>query len=95
MISLFSSITNDTEADKRLWDEIFGCVNYLKIPFDTIMSMPVFVRKYWIMRHNEKQEEIKKSNENPNGKSGSIEGNALNAYAEMEQSNNKHKNISK
>lgn len=68
-------------------DEIWGCVNYLKIPYDTVMyNMPVYIRKFWIMKHNETV-----ANENASKASGgngnTIDGQAINTYAQLEQSN--------
>lgn len=84
LISLFSSISNNPEAENALWDEIWGCVNYVKIPYETVMyEMPVYIRKYWIKRHNEANDPGKHND----GKPKTVDGAALNAYAEMEQSN--------
>lgn len=67
-------------------DEIWGCVEYLKIPFDTLWEMPVYLRKYWIIRHNEKvkKEENQQIN-NGNGSVKTINGDGVNAYAKLEQ----------
>lgn len=84
MINLFSLISNNAEAENALWDEIWGCVNYVKIPYNTVMyEMPVYVRKYWIKRHNDANNPDK----HRDGKTQTVDGSALNAYAEMEQSN--------
>lgn len=73
-------------------DEIWGCVEYIKIPFDTLWSMPVYLRKYWIQRHNQKvASEDQNNSTSGNGSAGAprtISGNAVNAYAKLEQ--NKH-----
>ena len=88
LINLFSLISNNPEAENALWDEIWGCVNYIKIPYETVMhEMPVYVRKYWIKRHNDANNPDKQNN----GNTKSIEGYALNSYAEIEQSNLKRK----
>jgi hypothetical protein len=79
-------MSNDgvSDAEKKLWDELWGCVNYLKIPFDTIMTMPVYIRKFWILKHNEAT-----SQENSQSKGGSsvVDGQSINAYAQIEQGN--------
>lgn len=85
LISLFSSISNHYEAEQALWDEIWGCVNYIKIPYDTIMNMPVYIRKFWIKKHNEANNISNTSNQNKTEKN--ISGIAINSYAEMEQNN--------
>ena len=71
-------------ADKQLWDELWGCVNYLKIPFETVMSMPVYIRKFWILKHNET---VNKENAPNSGKTSTIDGQSINAYAQIEQGN--------
>ena len=72
------------DAEKRLWDELWGCVNYLKIPYNTVMTMPVYIRKFWIMKHNEVTSQ---QNSSGDGKTNTINGAALNAYAQLEQNN--------
>lgn len=86
LISLFSSISNNPEAEQALWDEIWGCVSYVKIPYETVMyNMPVYVRKYWIQRHNEANAPEKNSGSAVN----TVDGASINTYAKMEQSNRK------
>lgn len=80
LISLFSSISNDQESYQALWDELYGCNNYLKIPFDTLMDMPVHIRKYWIHKYNA---ENKEDTSTPN--TSTISGINLNTYASLEQ----------
>lgn len=69
-------------------DEIWGCVKYIGIPYETVMKMPVRQRKEWIRRHNNEQDNIKKKENNSSG-SHSITGSALNKYAAMNQSMDK------
>ena len=71
-------------ADKNLWEELWGCVNYLKIPFETVMSMPVYIRKFWILKHNEATNQ---RNSGQEGKTTTIDGQSINAYAQIEQGN--------
>jgi sarcosine oxidase delta subunit len=80
LISLFSLISNDHESYQNLWDELYGCNNYLKIPFDTLMDMPVHIRKYWIHKYNA---ENKEDTSTPN--TSTISGMNLNTYASLEQ----------
>lgn len=68
--------------EESFWEEIWGCVNYIKIPYETVMNMPVRERKIWIQRHNIEQERLK-GNDNHNGVD--ITGEAINKYASMEQ----------
>ena len=34
--------------------EIYGCMEYMHISYDTLMRMPIRQRKYFIKRHNAK-----------------------------------------
>lgn len=51
---------------------------------DTIMNMPIQDRKYYIMKHNADEAELKAEIEG-DGESHTIEGEALNAYAKVSQ----------
>lgn len=76
---LFSSISPDYETNLK--EELFGCFKYIGIPFETLDKMPIRDRKYYIIKHNEYVErENAKYNEG-----GSIQGEALDAYTDMEQ----------
>lgn len=87
LTNLFLSTSNDGTADKKLWEEIWGCVNYLKIPYETVMhDMPVYVRKFWIMKHNETVSNENKTNA-AGGNASTIDGQAINSYARLEQRN--------
>jgi hypothetical protein len=84
---LFLSLSDEKgEAFNGLMEEIWGCVEYLKIPYDTVMEMPVYLRKFWIMKHNGA---VAKQNKNNDPNSSTITGDAINTYAKMEQSNEK------
>ena len=88
LTSLFLSQPDDGgKALSQLMDEIWGCVEYLKIPFDTLWTMPVYLRKYWILRHNEKVSAENGNSMTSQGKGSprTITGNAVNAYARLEQ----------
>jgi len=85
LTSLFFS-TWPSDYEKTLTDEIWGCVKYIGIPYDTIMRMPIHVRKYFIRKHNEDQES-KSGAYNSNTRH--ISGEALNQYASMEQKNSR------
>lgn len=86
LTNLFSSITFDNEYEKDFWDEIFGCVNYMKLPYETVMNMPVYIRKLWINRHNQRCQEEKEAYNKENGgyQKSDI---SINAYAKLEQQN--------
>ena len=47
--------------------------------------MPVYIRKFWIKKHNEANNISNTSNQNKTEKN--ISGIAINSYAEMEQNN--------
>ena len=74
-------MSKDEMAEKRLWDELWGCVKYLEIPYETVRDMPVYIRKFWILKHNEANSERTNTGE----KSNSVDGDAINAYAQLEQ----------
>ena len=83
-------MSKDETAEKYLWDELWGCINYLKMPYDTVLQMPVYIRKFWILKHNEVNQNSK--NENSDSNSTTVNGIALNTYAQMEQ---KQQNVPK
>ena len=80
--------TVDTNVfELNFWEEIYGCVKYIGIPYDTVMAMPVQDRKTWIQKHNI---EAKKKDTPPDVKergSGNISGEMLNGFAKREQQN--------
>ena len=51
---------------------------------DTLMNMPIQDRKYFIMKHNADEAELKAEIEGA-GDTHTIEGEALNAYAKVSQ----------
>ena len=65
-----------------LLNEIWGCVKYIKLPYDTVMNMPVYARKQWIQKYNAEMEEIEqmRNNQPKNGHSV-VSGSMLNSYA--------------
>lgn len=72
----------------NFWNEIYGCVNYLNLPYETVMDLPIYVRKFWIKKHNHAVEEEQAEMERAKlGQSGvdTISGEGLNAFAEQEQ----------
>lgn len=87
----FSILPNEYEA--RLDREIWGCVKYIGIPYETVMRMPIYKRKNFIRMHNEEQEGIKQKEEAANNKN-KVNGELINNFAKMEQANqiNREKN---
>ena len=67
-----------------LLNEIWGCVKYIKLPYDTVMNMPVYARKQWIQKYNAEMEEIEqmRNNQPKNGHSV-VSGSMLNSYAKQ------------
>ena len=63
-----------------LLNEIWGCVKYIKLPYDTVMNMPVYARKQWIQKYNAEMEEIEqmRNNQPKNGHSV-VSGSMLNS----------------
>ena len=76
-------------AAQNLWNEIFGCVNYLKLKYDTVLSMPVHIRKYWINRNNADAEQYE-LNSNKSKNESMVNGDGINSYAKLEQTRNKN-----
>ena len=68
-----------------LLNEIWGCVKYIKLPYDTVMNMPVNARKQWIQKYNAEMEEIEqmRNNQPKNGHSV-VSGSMLNSYAKQD-----------
>lgn len=83
LTNIFFSIL-PTEFERNLKEEIWGCFKYIGIPMDTIMNMPIQDRKYFIMKHNADEAELKAEIEG-GGETHTIEGEALNAYAKVTQ----------
>ena len=76
-----------SDYELHLKEEIWGVFKHIGIPFETIYSMPVHDRRFYIMKHNEEQEGIKRQyNKNENVWSYSGD---LNAFAKNEQNNQK------
>lgn len=83
----FSMLPSDYE--RILKDEIWGMFKHIGIPMETVMSMPIQDRRYYIQKHNHEQEahvaaETQSKNSNTNTYSGDI-----NEFARMEQANAK------
>ena len=68
-----------------LLNEIWGCVKYIKLPYDTVMNMPVYARKQWIQKYNAEMEEIEqmRNNQPKNGHSV-VCGSILNSYVKRD-----------
>ena len=66
----------------------------MNIPLETIYSMPVMDRKYFIRKHNEavKKENESYENAGKSGKESNIEGVGINSYAKLEQQKKRETN---
>lgn len=85
MISLFSSLVYSNEYELSFWNEIYGCVNYLNLPYETVMSMPTYIRKYWIKKHN--RDAVEQGMQADGSGVSTKTGEDINAYAKIEQKN--------
>ena len=54
----------------NFWDEIWGCVKYIKIPYDTVWNMPVYNRKMLIYKHNQ---DVSEQNNDENNRNNTLE----------------------
>lgn len=73
-------------------EELWGCVKYIGLSWDMVMSLPIQDRKYYIQKHNyETQEANNVTGSNSSGNREymtSIYGEEVNKIAErMQQSN--------
>lgn len=85
LTNLFFSTLPDN-YEESFWDEIWGCVNYIKLPYETVMSMPVRERKIWIQKHNFEQQRLKEDMDSKDSKGlSSMTGEGLNTYAKLSQ----------
>lgn len=53
---IFSSISADKNFNLALWNEIYDCATYIGMDMNTLKNMPVYLRKFWISKHNERME---------------------------------------
>lgn len=63
----------------------------MKLPMETVMKLPVQDRRYFIQKHNEEQQGIRKSYEKKTGTATISDGEAINEYAKLEQANIKNR----
>jgi hypothetical protein len=74
-----------------LKDEIWGCTHYMNLPMETVMKLPIQDRRYFIQKHNDEQQGIKRDFERRAGKSTISDGETINEYAKLEQENIKNR----
>ena len=69
-------------------DEIWGCFKHVGMSLDMIMKLPIQDRRTLIQKHNREQEAINNEIEGNNSPSNrTYEGEMINTFAKMEQSN--------
>ena len=66
-----------SDYERILKDEIWGMFKHIGIPMETVMSMPIQDRRYYIQKHNYEQEansaaKTENKNSNTNTYSGDI-----------------------
>lgn len=91
----FCNLTNfyfsisPTEYAKNLADEIWGCFKHVGMSYDMIMRLPIQDRRMFIHKHNMEQDAINREIEGNkgDGTTRTYEGEAINTFARMEQSN--------
>lgn len=70
-------------------DEVWGCFKHVGMSWDMIMRLPIQDRRALIHKHNLEQEEINAEYDRieGGGESRYYEGEMINTFAKMEQSN--------
>ena len=63
----------------------------MKLPMETVMKLPVQDRRYFIQKHNEEQQGLRKAYEKKTGTATISDGEAINEYAKLEQANIKNR----
>lgn len=83
----YFSISPDEYA-KNLLDEEWGCFKHVGMSWQMIMSLPIQDRRAMIHKHNMEQDAINMAAEQRmNGGTNTYEGESINTFAQMEQSN--------
>ena len=78
-----------SDYERILKDEIWGMFKHIGIPMETIMSMPIQDRRYYIQKHNYEQENhTNPENQGINGNLNKVSGD-INEFARLEQANAK------
>jgi hypothetical protein len=71
-------------------NELWGCFKHVGMSWDMIMKLPIQDRRNLIYKHNMEQEENNKDNyKNGDGSTRHYEGESINTFARLEQSNMK------
>lgn len=85
--TFFSTLNSNFE--RNLKEEIFGCFKHIGIPIETVYNMPIQDRRFFILKHNQEQENLKSEHEK-SSKSGMSSNADLNAFARNQQSTKKN-----
>lgn len=86
MTNFYFSISPNEYA-KNLLDEIWGCFKHVGMPWDMIMNLPIQDRRTLINKHNMEQDSINREFDKNNGNTRTYEGESINTFAKMEQTN--------
>ena len=70
------------EFEQNFWNEIYGCVNYLKLPYETVMNLPIHIRKFWIQKHNKQAEEENMGYTRE--RTNTYDGESINSFARLD-----------
>lgn len=71
-------------------DELWGCFKHVGMSWDMIMKLPIQDRRALINKHNYEQDELNKEYTGENNLNNRYyEGDSINTFARMEQSNMK------
>ena len=71
-------------------DEIWGCFKHVGMTWDMIMKLPIQDRRALINKHNYEQDELNKEfSGEGDSNTRYYEGDSINTFARMEQSNMK------
>ena len=93
LLKPFFNLTNHffsispTEFAKNLIEEEWGCFKYIGMPWTMILSLPVQERRALIHKHNLASYAAEEQAKVDSGNNRTYEGESINAFAKLEQSN--------
>ena len=89
----FYFLISPTEYEKNLTDEKWGCFKHIGMDYNMYMSLPIQERRAFIHKHNQEQEALEQRYERStkNSENRTYEGESINTFAKLEQSNKKIK----
>lgn len=56
----------------------------MKLPYETVMKMPIYIRKLWISRHNQRCMEEEEMFKNGGDNAKTINGESINEFAKTD-----------